>query len=154
MTMSMHRHVLHEGTSLAVAASEVMKGHGEQWTAMRATVFDALCQLAVPSSAYDVAELVGAKLGRRIAANSVYRILDLFVSHNVALRIESCNAYIANAHPGCVHDCIFLICDVCGKVYHLDDDMVGKSVRAIASHSAFEPLRPLIEVHGHCRACA
>ena len=120
---------------------------------MRAAVFAALCELHPPSSAYDVAEQVGQKLGRRVAANSIYRILDLFVAHNIALRIESCNAYVANAHPGCMHDCIFLICDACGSVVHLDEDSVGQSVRAIASGQGFAPTRPLIEVHGRCGIC-
>jgi Fur family zinc uptake transcriptional regulator len=34
-----------------------------------------------------------------VAANSVYRILDLFVGANLARRVESANAYIANDHP-------------------------------------------------------
>jgi Fur family zinc uptake transcriptional regulator len=52
----------------------------------------------------------------------VYRILDLFVGANLASRVESANAYVANEHPGCLHDCIFLICDNCGQTTHLDDD--------------------------------
>jgi hypothetical protein len=62
------------------------------------------------------------RAGKRVAANSVYRILDLFVRTNLANRVESANAYLANTHPGCRHDCIFLICDDCGQATHLDDD--------------------------------
>lgn len=153
MTVSEHHHALPQGGDLSSAAAEVMKAHGEQWTEMRAAVFGALCELKTPSSAYDVAELVSQKLGRRVAANSVYRILDLFVAQNIALRIESCNAYVPNAHPGCMHDCIFLICDACGSVEHLDEDSVGQSVRSIASGQGFAPMRPLIEVHGRCGTC-
>ena len=153
MAVTEHHHEHSAGSQLAAAAAEVMKGHGEQWTDMRAAVFDALCELSKPSSAYDVADLVSRKLDRRVAANSIYRILDLFVAQNIALRIESCNAYIPNAHPGCVHDCIFLICDGCGSVVHLDKDSVGQSVRNYAMAEGFAPLRPLIEVHGRCKAC-
>ena len=67
--------------------------------------------------------------GRRVAANSVYRILDLFVGANLARRVESANAYVANQHPGCLHDCIFLICDNCGQAVHIDDDSLTKGVR-------------------------
>ena len=68
--------------------------------------------------------------GRRVAANSVYRILDLFVGANLARRVESANAYVANAHPDCLHDCIFLICDSCGQTVHIDDDsFVGRRPR-------------------------
>ena len=105
------------------------------------------------ASAYDVAEAVSKAEGRRIAANSVYRILDLFVAKNLARRVESANAYIANAHPDCSHDCIFLVCDGCGQVTHIDDDSITGQVRAAAGKGGFSPLRPIIEVRGLCRAC-
>ncbi len=131
-----------------------MEGAGEQWTPMRAAVFDALAGFGKPASAYDIAEKVSQAQGRRVAANSVYRILDLFVGSNLARRVESANAYIANDHPGCLHDCIFLICDTCGQATHLDDDTLSGDVRAAARKAGFAPVRPVIEVHGQCEACA
>ena len=131
-----------------------MTGAGEQWTAMRESVFDALAGFDRPASAYDVTEAVSMAEGRRIAANSVYRILDLFVAKNVALRVESANAYLANAHPGCLHDCIFLVCDSCGRATHVDDDSIAQRVRAVAEATGFRPEKPVIEVRGRCATCA
>ena len=91
--------------------------------------------------------------GRRVAANSVYRILDLFVGANLARRVESSNAYIANAHPDCLHDCIFLVCDSCGQTTHLDNDSITKGVRSAAEAAGFSPVRPVIEVRGKCADC-
>jgi hypothetical protein len=79
-----------------------MAERGEQWTDMRASVFDSLAGFERPASAYDIAEAVSKARGKRVAANSVYRILDLFVGTNLARRVESANAYIANQHPGCL----------------------------------------------------
>lgn len=121
---------------------------------MRAAVFSALAGFERPASAYDVARAVSDAQGRRVVANSVYRILDLFVAANLALRVESANAYIANAHPGCLHDCIFLICDQCGQTTHLDDDRLAGGVRRAATDAGFAPTRPVIEVRGTCRDCA
>ena len=81
-----HKHQLHEGDSLRQAARERLTGEGEQWTDMRAAVFDALAEFTQPASAYDIAESVSRAQGRRVAANSVYRILDLFVASNLARR--------------------------------------------------------------------
>jgi Fur family zinc uptake transcriptional regulator len=106
-----HVHHSHSGADLADAARSAMEKSGEQWTAMRSAVFAALAGFERPASAYDIAERVSQDQGRRVAANSVYRILDLFVGANLARRVESANAYVANDHPDCVHDCIFLICD-------------------------------------------
>jgi Fur family zinc uptake transcriptional regulator len=149
-----HEHQLHKGESLATAARERLTREGEQWTNMRAAVFDALAGFAKPASAYDVAEQVSKAQGRRVAANSVYRILDLFVASNLARRVESANAYVANQHPGCLHDCIFLICDTCGQAVHIDDDKLTKGVREAAKGAGFSAPRPVIEVRGTCGDCA
>ena len=148
-----HVHHSHEGESLAVAAKAAMEGSGEQWTEMRAAVFQALASFDKPASAYDIAERVSADRGRRVAANSVYRILDLFVGANLARRVESANAYVANDHPGCLHDCIFLICDSCGQMTHIDNDMLSGGVREAAKKAGFAPERPVIEVRGRCGDC-
>src|SRR3954468_13165916 len=122
--MAQHDHQVHHGEALTSAARTRLTQEGEQWTAMRAAVFEALAGFAKPASAYDIADAVSKSEGRRVAANSVYRILDLFVGANLAHKVESANAYIANAHPDCLHDCIFLVCDNCGQTTHLDDDRI------------------------------
>jgi Fur family zinc uptake transcriptional regulator len=149
-----HRHESHEGASLAGAARTTMEASGEQWTAMRAAVFEALASFDRPASAYDIADKVSKDQGRRVAANSVYRILDLFVGANLARRVESANAYVANDHPACLHDCIFLICDSCGQTTHLDDDKLAGGVRDAAKQAGFSPDRPVIEVRGTCEECS
>jgi Fur family transcriptional regulator, zinc uptake regulator len=151
--MGNHKHKLHEGESLKEAARDRLTDEGEQWTDMRAAVFDALASFGKPASAYDIAEEVSRTQGRRIAANSVYRILDLFVTANLARRVESANAYVANQHPACLHDCIFLICDNCGQAVHIDDDTLTKGVRAAAKDAGFSAPRPVIEVRGTCGEC-
>ena len=154
MVMGSHDHHLHEGESLRDAAARRMRESGEQWTEMRAAVFEALAGFDKPASAYDIAEAVSAARGKRVAANSVYRILDLFVGSNLARRVESANAYVANAHPDCLHDCIFLICDTCGQATHLDDDKLSGGVRDAAANAGFEQVRPVIEVRGTCGDCS
>lgn len=149
-----HTHAHHAGAALTIAAQSSLEAKGEQWTALRAAVFDTLSGCDKPASAYDITEQLSAAQGRRVAANSVYRILDLFVATNLAQRIESANAYIANPHPGCLHDCIFLVCDSCGQAIHVDNDAVSGRVREAAEKAGFVPERPVIEVHGRCANCA
>ncbi|MGW8279942.1 Fur family transcriptional regulator [Sphingomonas aurantiaca] len=148
-----HTHTEPQGADLTVAAQTTLEKAGEQWTAMRASVFAALAGFDKPASAYDIAEAVSKSEGRRVAANSVYRILDLFVGANLARRVESANAYVANAHPDCLHDCIFLVCDSCGQTTHLDNDVITRGVRKAAEAAGFAPVRPVIEVRGRCADC-
>lgn len=148
-----HAHEEHSGPDLVGAARAALTEAGEQWTDLRADVFGELAGHDRPVSAYDIADGVTARRGKRIAPNSVYRILDLFVANNLATRVESSNAYLANSHPGCLHDCIFLVCDECGEATHVDSDEVSKTVRTLAQAADFKPERPVIEVRGRCAAC-
>lgn len=153
MTQHSHKHIAATGASLAQEAQAVLEKSGESWTDMRAQIFAAVAEIGKPSSAYEIADLVSQKRGKRVAPNSVYRILDLFVAKNLVRRIESANAFVANSHPGCFHDCIFLICDACGQATHVDNDRLSQDVRAAAAATGFEPERPIIEVRGICAAC-
>ena len=154
--MAKHHHTHHEptGAKLADAARTTLEAQNEQWTPMRAAIFEALAAEEKPVSAYDIADNVSKARGKRVAPNSVYRILDLFVANNIAMRVESANAYIANAHPGCHHDCIFLVCRTCKEATHVDDDIVTGEVRAVAAHEGFHAERPVIEILGTCAKCA
>ncbi|MDE2404328.1 MAG: transcriptional repressor [Sphingomonadales bacterium] len=151
--MAGHAHHEWTGPGLVAAARAVLLDAGEQWTEMRGAVYGDLVARERPASAYDIAESLSATCGRRVAANSVYRILDLFVRTNLARRVESANAYIVNSHPGCHHDCIFLICDSCGRVTHIDDDRVTGELVAAARAAGFVEARPLVELRGRCAAC-
>lgn len=156
--MSQHAHHSHghsepTGASLAQAARTTLEQAGEQWTDMRGDIFAVLAAEDKPTSAYDIADKVSQRRGKRVAPNSVYRILDLFVANNLAQRVESANAYIANAHPGCLHDCIFLVCKSCGEATHIDNDALTGQVRGVAQHEGFTAERPVIEVLGTCAKC-
>ncbi|HOB15065.1 MAG TPA: transcriptional repressor [Novosphingobium sp.] len=153
---SAHHHHHHEltGQNLVAEAAKALVDAGEQWTGMRAEVFEVLAGQERPASAYDIAEAVSRARGKRVAANSVYRILDLFVKANLARRIESANAYVANPHPGCRHDCIFLICDDCGQATHLDDDKLTGALVQAAKDAGFADIRPVVELRGICSECS
>ena len=148
-----HHHHEPSGAGLIDAARHELVEAGEQWTDMRGEVFHALVARDRPASAYDIAEDVSRLRGKRVAANSVYRILDLFVKTDLARRVESANAYIANPHPGCRHDCIFLICDSCGKSIHLDADRLTGALVEAAKKAGFADIRPVVELRGVCADC-
>ncbi|WP_394730352.1 Fur family transcriptional regulator [Altererythrobacter sp. GH1-8] len=148
-----HSHHEHTGDDLLTAARNALTAAGEQWTGMRESVFAELMRHDKPVSAYDIADNLSAARGKRVAPNSVYRILDLFVTNNLAMRVESANAFLANTHPGCEHDCIFLVCDECGEATHLDDDALSQALRGIAKAQNFSTNRPIVEIRGICGSC-
>ncbi|MFN3592473.1 MAG: Fur family transcriptional regulator [Thermaurantiacus sp.] len=153
--MASHAHIDNRTPeALGSAAAQTLTKRGGAWTELRSQVFEVLAAADQPVSAYDVADRLSSGLGRRVAANSVYRILDLFVEHDLAKRVESRNAYVANVHPECTHDCIFLVCEDCGRISHLDDDAIATTMRSRAGATGFEPRRQVLEVLGRCGACA
>ena len=139
--------------ALVEAARARFTAHGEQWTDLRAQLFEELAKNGTPVSAYDMAEQLSKRIERRVSPNSVYRILDLFVENDLARRIESRNAYVANTHPSCSHDCIFLVCEHCGRIDHLDDDSLAEGMRGRAREHGFAPRRPVLELLGLCQTC-
>ena len=153
MASHSHAHTEHTGDGLIEAAKEALSASGEQWTGMREAVFSELAEHDRPVSAYDIADNLSRSRGKRVAPNSIYRILDLFVANNLALRVESANAFLANTHPGCQHDCIFLVCDECGEATHIDDDTTSGRVRDLAAERGFSARRPVIEIRGLCKSC-
>jgi Fur family zinc uptake transcriptional regulator len=148
-----HQHPAPGSDALRNAARARLEAEGIAWTDLRAAIYESLVEAARPASAYDVSEVVSRRLARRVAANSVYRILDLFVVHNLARRVESRNAYVANVHPGCLHDCIFLVCEACGGIDHVDDDQLAGAIRQLAEGHGFVAKRTALELLGLCRAC-
>ena len=140
-------------SALQAAAEAALTAQGVQWTELRELVFRVLAETGEPSSAYTIAERVSTAAGRRITANSVYRILDLFVAHDLAKRIESRNAYVVNRHPACRHDCIFLVCQGCAAIQHLDDDRLAHAMRNRATDAGFRPTRAVLEILGWCSNC-
>jgi Fur family zinc uptake transcriptional regulator len=149
-----HAHAELSGEDLVGAAKQTLTGSGEQWTSMREAVFVELSRHERPASAYDIADELSAARGKRVAPNSIYRILDVFVANNLAMRVESANAYLANPHPGCEHDCLFLVCDECGEATHVDNDALSENIRKIAQDQRFSARRPVLEIRGLCRSCA
>ncbi|MEM7701225.1 MAG: transcriptional repressor [Pseudomonadota bacterium] len=151
-----HVHALEEftGERLIEAGRKALTAAGEQWTSMREAVFVELARFERPISAYDIADRLSELRGKRVAPNSIYRILDLFVSKGLAVRIESSNAYLVNLHPGCSHDCIFLVCEECGDAAHVDDSDVSRAVRALTGRREFRADAPVLEIRGLCRQCA
>ena len=153
-TAQKHSHVEHRGEALIDAAQRSLESQGDRWTGMRSEVFEELARHSRPVSAYDIAENLSKQRGSRVAPNSVYRILDIFVRKNLANRIESANAFLVNSHPGCRHDCIFLICDDCGAADHVDDDALTGALREAGQAAGYAEVRPVVELRGLCAACS
>lgn len=90
----------------------------------------------------------------RLAPTSIYRALTTLIEQGAVHRLESTNSFVACQHGK--HQCAYFmaICDGCGGVEerlapNLIDDLFAETAK-----TGFTPTRHVIEVHGHCAACA
>ena len=67
MASHAHTHHEHSGKQLVEEARVALTEAGEQWTGMRAAVFEELARHDRPASAYDIADNLSAARGKRVA---------------------------------------------------------------------------------------
>ncbi len=143
-----------EWGSLERRVRSALIGHGSELTPLRLRVLRALFDAHQPVGAYDLSERVGGEVGgRRIAANSIYRILLLFTELGVVRRVESRNAYVV-ARDGDAGSDVFFLCDGCGAVTAIDQPQLAALLTIQASALGFHPHHQVVEVAGQCRSCA
>lgn len=122
-------------------------------TPLRQAVLEALWYADRPLGAYDLRDLVEKACDRKIPAPSIYRTLEFLREQSVAARIESCNAYVACAHPEQDHACIFLVCEACGDTTEIENPQVERLIREDAKHFGFTVNHRVVEMSGLCAPC-
>ncbi len=106
-----------------------------------------------PMTAYQILEQLQAK-EPDIAPPTVYRTLSALTDQGRAHRLESIKAFVPCRCNHAESLPVLTICDDCGSVDELDGSELLPSLNALVSDSAFHPQRHIVEVRGHCRACA
>ena len=119
---------------------------------MRQSVFEELARHDKPASAYDMPTICRKAAARWLPTASTAS--STCSSAAIWPTGSSANAYLVNTHPGCRHDCIFLICDDCGKATHIDDERVSGALREAGRDAGFTDVRPVVELRGLCDDCA
>ena len=123
-----------------------MLSHREQ------ALLDFLQGAARPLSAYDLLELRRAAEDR-LAPTAVYRALARLDRAGFIQRVASLNAWIARPAGPSLSSGLLAICDICGAVEEIRETGAVQTVTEAAARSGFTPVRPVIEVHGHCARC-
>lgn len=121
-------------------------------TSFREAVLRQIALSKQPRGAYDIATRLGAELGKRVAPNSVYRVLDLLIECGLVQRVESKQAYClapAQHRAGA----LLLMCEDCGAVEPVDGSIIEAVMSEQAKAAHFRPLRKVIEITGICEAC-
>lgn len=122
-------------------------------TPIRQEVLDILRQAGYPMTAYGILDKLeqGAK-----KPQTVYRALDYLITHGLAHRLDSLNAYVAcqNAKARSAHSAGFLICRQCGLVRELPEmERLEQALEDYGQQAGFSDLQSTVEVRGLCAGC-
>ncbi len=122
-------------------------------TKNQSLVYSTLSDAGGPLSAYSILDVLRDEGFR--APLQVYRALEKLQEQGLVHRLESINAFVACADPGCSgHGTIaFAICDTCGQVDEISRTAIEKPLRAWTTSNEFEAEKTAIEIRGKCREC-
>jgi Fur family zinc uptake transcriptional regulator len=141
------------GDALA-SAEAACRAKGARLTPMRREVLEALYATHRPLGAYDIAEVLAGKDGRRLAPITIYRALDFLLEQGLAHRLATRNAFIACPHGHGAGDLVaFLICETCGGVDEMSSSGVSGAIADLLADEGFEPQLQVLEISGRCAHC-
>lgn len=125
--------------------------HGACLTPFREAVLQQIACCPQPLGAYDIAARLSGELGKAVAPNSVYRVLDVLIACDVVRRVESKQAYCL-ADPSVGPGSILLMCEGCGSVEAVEASGIEDAVNQQTKAAHFRAVRKVIEVTGICQS--
>lgn len=144
-----HSHCVQNAIAEAESVCDV---RNERFTPLRKTVLELVWSSHKPIKAYDLLAQL-AEFHERPAPPTVYRALDFLREAGLVHKIQSINAYVGCADPHRVHQGQFLICDDCGTIAELDDDVITSRIDHNAKRVGFRVSDETVEVTGLCQSC-
>lgn len=133
-------------------AEKLCRREGLRLTPLRRRVLELIVHSPGGTKAYDLLDTLAAE---HAAARppTIYRALDFLLSHGLIHRIESQNSYVRCNCPEHVQAYQLLICQVCGYVQEMHEDLVEERLDKAAAEQGFSVVKKTIEVHGKCKDC-
>lgn len=146
------RRVSEHGHQHDLPSASVLQERGKRLTVQRAAIWDVL--VARPDlhlSADEVATQVKGRLPQ-VNPSTVYRTLDVLVEEGLVRRTDlgTGRAVFEPAHE---HKHHHLVCDGCGVVVHVHDDVLGPLAPRIEEQSGFRLGDRELTLFGLCSDC-
>lgn len=131
---------------------EVLRYRGYKVTEPRRQVLAVLEQSSKPLSAYDIQKLLQIE-GKPLNPVTIYRVLSLFCSLNLAHRVWSQGGFIKctlDEEEGCHR---FVVCRRCGSLQEFASKALCEEEKEITQNLGFHTEYHLSEVFGLCSRC-
>jgi len=130
----------------------ILHTQGYKATKPRKLVLEVLEEIEKPLSPYDIQEVLRAK-DKYLNHVTIYRILDLLCSLNLAHKMLSCGGFVkCSLDPveGCHR---FMVCQDCGAIQEFADQGLCQEENEFARNLGFHTEHHLSEFSGLCSRC-
>lgn len=138
--------------ALMTQADALCQREGLRLTPTRRRVLEMIVHSPGGAKAYDLLDALTAE-NASARPPTVYRAIDFLLSNGLIHRIESLNAYVRCTCPEHAQAYQLLICQVCGNVQELHEELIDQRLDAAAAKQGFSVEKKTIEVHGRCQDC-
>jgi len=133
-------------------AIRILQAQGYKITEPRKQVLEVLEEAQKPLSPYDIQRLLRQK-GKYLNHVTIYRILNLFGSLNLAHRVLSSGGFV-KCSLGIVEGCHrFMHCRRCGAIHEFADEGLCRKENEFAEKFDFHTKYHLSEFSGLCADC-
>ena len=127
--------------------------NGIKLSKLRREVLQLLWESDGPTGAYVLIKALEQRRSRPIGPPTVYRALEFLVSHGLAARFESLNAYVPCLRPAKDQGRAFFFCSNCGVTAQIDPPNLDKLLTRVATEEGFRPSHKVVEIKGICGEC-
>jgi Fur family zinc uptake transcriptional regulator len=130
----------------------ILQDQGYKATKPRKLVLEVLEEIEKPLSPYDIQGTLRAR-GKHLNHVTIYRILDLLCSLNLAHKMLSSGRFVGcslDAVEGCHR---FMVCQDCGAIQEFADEGLCQEENVFARNLGFHTEHHLSEFSGLCSHC-
>jgi len=130
----------------------ILQAHGHKATRPRKLVLEVLEETEKPLSPYDIQGILHTR-GRHLNHVTIYRILDLLCSLNLAHKVLSRGGFVKcnlDTAEGCHR---FMVCQECGAIREFADEGLCRGENEFARNLGFYTEHHLSEFSGLCSRC-
>ena len=130
----------------------ILQAQGYKATKPRRLVLEVLEEIGNPLSPYDIQGILSQR-GKYLNHVTIYRILDLFCSLNLAHKMLSSGGFVKcslYAIEGCHR---FMVCQHCGAIQEFADEELCQGENEFAQNFGFHTEYHLSEFSGLCSQC-
>ena len=130
----------------------ILQAQGYKATRPRRLVLEVLDETEKPLSPYDIQGTLRAR-GKHLNHVTIYRILDLLCSLNLAHKMLSSGGFVKcslDAVEGCHR---FMVCQDCGAIQEFADEGLCQKENVFARNLGFHTEHHLSEFSGFCSRC-